>query len=198
MSPDRDFTHTTTNERATTPAATPEMVQNTTFVLTEPQRSYLATVRPWYYSPETQLYSAVSDFWLSLFAPVVAYWLFCFFFEILDRADWEWLRGYKIHESSEVSSRNRVTKRQVLVAVVLQHIIQIALGYFWMDTDAETGVPISTHVPRMEAIAPIILRFLEAAVGHQFAAHLWLHKAQDLVYYVYWWAIPLAQLFAGW
>ena len=66
-----------------------------------------------------------------------------------------------------------------------------------MDANAETGGPVSIHVPRMEALTPTVLRSLEALVGRQFAAYLWVHKAQDLVYYVYWWAIPLAQLFAG-
>ena len=173
------------------------MTQNATFILSDRHKSYLATVRPWYYNPNVQLSRLMSDFWLSLFAPVIAYWLFCTFFEILDGTNWKWLKKYKIHESSEVTSRNRVTKRQVLVAVVIQHIIQIALGYFWMDTDAETGVPISMHIPRMEAVAPTVLHSLEAAVGRQFAAHLWLHKGQDLVYYAYWWAIPLFQLLAG-
>jgi len=189
--------HTTTNEHATTPATTPEMTQNATFILSDRHKSYLATVRPWYYNPDAQLSRLISDFWLSLLAPVIAYWLFCTFFEILDGTNWKWLKKYKIHESSEVTSRNRVTKSQVLVAVVIQHIIQIMLGYFWMDTDAETGVPISMHIPRMEAVAPAVLRSLEAAVGRQFAAHLWHHKAQDLVYYTYWWAIPLFQLLAG-
>jgi len=67
-----------------------------------------------------------------------------------------------------------------------------------MDVDAETGGPISMHVPRVEAVAPTVLRSLEALLGRRLAAYLWLHKGQDLVYYVYWWAIPLVQLFAGW
>ena len=173
------------------------MTHNATHALSDRHKSYLATVRPWYYNPDVQLTRVMSDFWLSVLAPVVAYWAFCTFFEILDGTDWKWLRKYKIHESSEVTSRNRVTKRQVLVAVVIQHIIQMTLGYLWMDTDAETGVPISMHIPRMEAIAPTILCTLKAAVGSEFAAYVWLHKAQDLVYYTYWWAIPLAQLLAG-
>ena len=175
----------------------PEMTQNATSALTEPHKSYLATVHPWYYNPSAQLHSTMSDFWLSLLAPVVAYWLFCAFFETLDRADWRWLKKYKIHESSEVTSRNRVTKGQVLAAVAFQQVIQVTLAYFWMDTNAETGVPIAIHVPRMEAIAPIVLHFLGVVVGRQFAAYLWLHKAQDIVYFTYWWAIPLAQLLAG-
>ena len=173
------------------------MARNATFPLTEPHKSYLSTVRPWYYEPDTQLWNVTSDFWLSLLGPISAYWLFCSLFEILDRADWEWLKKYKIHESSEVISRNRVTKRQVILAVIIQQVIQITLGYFWMDENAETGGPISTHIPRMEALAPTVLRSLQALVGRQLAAYLWLHKAQDIIYYVYWWVVPLVQLFAG-
>ena len=193
--------HTTTTHKHTTPAttqtATPGMAPNTTFVLTELHKSYIASVHPWYYSPNSQLHSGMSDFWLSLLAPVAAFWLFCALFEILDRTHWEWLEKYKIHEGLEVTSRNRVTKSRVVAAVVLQHVIQITLGYFWMDTDGKAGGPVSMHVPRMEAIAPAVLRTLEAMVGSQLAAYLWLHKAQDIVYYVYWWAIPLTQLLVG-
>lgn len=174
------------------------MTKNATLALTELHKSYLANVHPWYYNPNAQLWSATPDFWISVLGPVIAYWLFCAFFEILDRGDWEWLRKYKIHESSEVTSRNRVTRSQVLAAVIFQQAIQITLGYLWMDVDAETGGPISMHIPRVEAVAPTVLRSLEALLGRRLAAYLWLHKGQDLVYYVYWWAIPLVQLFAGW
>jgi sphinganine C4-monooxygenase len=49
----------------------------------------------------------------------------------------------------------------------------------------------------MEAIAPAILTSLDVIFGRRAAALLWLHKTQDFIYYVYWWAIPLAQLLAG-
>ena len=173
------------------------MLQNATSPLSEPYKSYLSAARPWYYEPDAQLWNVMSDFWLSLLAPVVAYWLLSAVFETLDCADWEWLKKYKIHENSEVTSRNRATRKEVLVAVIAQHTIQLALGYLWMDENGKTGGPISAHVPQMEALALTILRFLEAIVGRRFAAYLWTHKAQELVYYVYWWAIPLAQLLAG-
>jgi hypothetical protein len=160
-------------------------------------KSYLPAVHPWYCKPDPQLLTVMSDFWLTLLAHIIAYWLLCFFFEILDRADWVWLKRYKIHESPEVTSRNRGSKTHVLAAVIFQQVMQIALGYFWVDTNAETGGPVSTHVPRMEALAPTVLDSLKTLVGSRVATYLWLHKAQDLVYYVYWWAIPLAQLFAG-
>ena len=173
------------------------MVQDAAFPLAETHKSYLSTVRPWYYRSDAQLCGVMTDFWLSLLGPIITYWLLSAFFEILDRANWEWLRKYRIHESTEVASRNRVTKEQVLVAVVVQQVIQVALGYLWMDENGESGGLISTHVPRMEVLAPTVLRFLGALVGRRFAAYVWLHKAQDLVYYAYWWAIPLAQLLAG-
>ena len=175
----------------------PGMAQNATSLLTDSHKSYLSTVHPWYYKPDTQLLGGMSDFYLALLGPIIAHWLFCAAFEILDRSDWEWLKEYKIHESSEVASRNRVTRKQVLVTVILQQVVQIALGYSWIDGNSNTGGPISTHLPRMEALAPIVLRSVETLVGRRFAGYLWLHKAQDLVYSVYWWGIPLFQLLAG-
>jgi sphinganine C4-monooxygenase len=174
------------------------MAQNSTFLLTAPHKSYLSAVHPWYYDPNPRLWNPMSDFWFSLVGPVVAYWLLSGFFEILDRGDWEWLQKYKIHESGEVTSRNKVTRRQVVVAVILQQVFQVMLGYLWMDPTVNTGGPLSMHVPRMEAIAPTILCSLKALLGHRLAAFFWRHKAQDLVYYVYWWAIPFAQVLAGW
>lgn len=173
------------------------MAQNSTFLLTELHKFNLSAVHPWYYNPNPQLWSTVSDYWLSILMPVAGYWLLSSIFEILDRGDWEWLQKHKIHESSEVTSRNRVTKKQVILMVILQQVIQITLAYFWMDPTMETGGPMSVHVPRMEAIAPTVLHALEALFGRHLATLLWRHKAQDLVYYVYWWAIPLAQLIAG-
>ena len=173
------------------------MARNSTSLLLGPHKSYLSAVRPWYYDPNPQQWSAMSDLWLSLLGPVAAYWLLCGLFEILDRGDWEWLQKYKIHETPGAASRNKVTKKQVITAVIFQQVAQITLGYFWMEADVETGGPISMHVPRMEVIAPTILRSLELLFGRHLAAYLWRHKAQDLVYYVYWWAIPLAQLLAG-
>ena len=185
--------HLTPHDPATTTAMSP----NSTFPLTGFHKSYLSATHPWYYNPNPQLWSVMSDYLLSVLGPVAAYWLLSGLFEILDRGDWEWLRKYKIHESSEVTSRNRVTKKDVLAAVILQQAIQITLGYFWMDSTTKNGGPTSMHIPRMEALAPTILRSLEALFGHRAAAFLWLHKAQDLIYYVYWWAIPLAQLVFG-
>ena len=173
------------------------MAQKATFPLTELHRSYLSTVRPWYYKPDVRLLGVMSDFWLAVLGPVIAYWLFCALFEILDKAEWEWLNEYRIHEGSEAILQNRAARGQVFAVVILQQIIQIALSYFWIDENTKTGGSILTRVPLMEALAPTVLRSLEVVVGHSFAVYLWLHKAQDLVYYAYWWAIPLAQLFAG-
>ena len=173
------------------------MAQKPTFPLTELHKSYLSTVGPWYYKSDVRLLGVMSDFWLTVLGPVIAYWLFCGLFEILDKAEWEWLNKYRIHKGSEAISRNRATRGQVFAMVILQQIIQIVLSYFWIDENTKTGGPISTHVPLMEALAPTVLRSLEVVVGHSFATYLWLHKAQDLVYYAYWWAIPLGQLFAG-
>ena len=173
------------------------MAQNSTFPLLEPYKSYLSTARPWYYEPNARTWNAMSEFWFLLLAPIVAHWLLCGVFEAMDRTEWEWLKKYKIHEDSEITSRNRVSRGEVVVAVLVQQVIQLTLGYLWVDESVKTGGPVSAHVPQMEALAPTILRYLEALVGRRLAAYVWIHKGQDVVYYVYWWAIPLAQLLAA-
>ena len=58
------------------------------FLLTGHHESYLSVVHPWYYD-NLRLWIAMSDFWLSLVGPVVAYWLLSGLFETLDMGDWE-------------------------------------------------------------------------------------------------------------
>ena len=173
------------------------MPLNSTFPLAGLHDSYLSTAHPWYYDPNPRLFNAMPDHWFSVLCPVAAYWLLSGFFDILDTGDWRWLQKYKIHESAEVTSRNRISKKQVIAAVILQHIIQMTLGYFWMDSTAETGGSPSTHIPQMDAIAPTILSSLETLLGRRVTTYLWRHHAQGLVYFVYWWAIPLVQLLGG-
>jgi len=173
------------------------MAQNLTFPFAPHHRVYLSAVHPWYYDPSPRFWGSMSDPWLPVVVPFTAHWLLCAFFEVLDRAGWEWLEKYRVQESSEVTSRNLVTKRQVLTAVLFQQAIQFVFTWIWMDPSMNQGGPVAMHVSQMEIIAPGILRCLEALFGHRLATFLWFHKAQDFVYYAYWWGIPLAQLLAA-
>lgn len=68
----------------------------------------------------------LSDFYLSLLAPVIAYWFVSIFFHIIDVYDiWP---QYRLHTPAEIASRNRATRSEVLRDVIFQQIIQMATG----------------------------------------------------------------------
>lgn len=139
---------------------------------------------PWYYSPRPSLVDGISDHHLALAAPIVAYWSLSLFFHYLDTRDWKSLQKYRIHDSSEVASRNRVSRSTVILAVIFQQIVQTALGLFWMD--AETTAAVDHDAKTAE-----ISRWFALVFGQQSFA------PDSLSYFVYWWGIPSLQfLFA--
>ncbi|KAK7056174.1 Sphingolipid C4-hydroxylase sur2 [Paramarasmius palmivorus] len=138
---------------------------------------------PLYYSYRTSLIDEVPDSKLALASPVIAYWILSLFYHFLDISTWKWLERYRIHESAEVTRRNRVTKWQVVKAVVFQQFVQTLLGWFWLDERH----PVTNHVPNLQNLVKVI----EVWVGGDPRV---LHNS---AYFLYWWGIPLLQLFVA-
>jgi sphinganine C4-monooxygenase len=138
---------------------------------------------PWYYSSKLSLVEGVPDHYLALAAPFAAYWALSLFFHYLDTRDWKVLEQYRIHDSAEVASRNRVSRTAVVWTVILQQVIQTALGIFWLSEEHHRA---SDHTARVADIS----RRLALVVGASEHAHPILPR---LAYYIYWWAIPLIQ-----
>ncbi|KAF5349336.1 hypothetical protein D9758_011751 [Tetrapyrgos nigripes] len=142
-------------------------------------------------SATPSLFEGVSDPILTLAAPVLAYWVSSLVFHVLDISGWKWLDSYRLHDSEEVKSKNLVSKTDVLVAVVFQHIVQTALGYFWLE-DKTSHLD---HARHMDAIAswaePLVNLVLGETVENKKMKSLVLH---EVGYYVYWWAIPTMQM----
>lgn len=134
---------------------------------------------PFYYSCNSQLIQDIPDHYVTLAAPVIAYWTLCLFFHWLDMSDWKWLEKYRIHESVEVTSKNRVTRTQVVWAVIFQHILQTALGYVVLSDEHQSMLD---HPARVATISS----YIQPLLGETLAA--------SLAYFVYWWAIPTVQL----
>ncbi|KAH8093743.1 sphingosine hydroxylase [Cristinia sonorae] len=170
-------------------------MNSTTKLLTSHQQDYLSTHTPFYYSPHPNLFPSFSDVYLSLAAPVLAYWISSCFFHVLDVSDWRWLDRYRLHESAEVKSRNLVTRTEVLKAVIFQQIIQTILGLWWME-DTISGAGID-HVGRMAAMLPGLTNILKRVLGDSLAASCLENYGSQLLYTMYWWAIPIAKFFLG-
>lgn len=86
-------------------------------------------------TPKPSVFSCMSDGMVSLIAPVVAYWGFSLMFHITDV--FELAEKYRIHDSEEVKSRNRVGRVEVFCEVIFQHIVQTTAGFLFLCLDAE-------------------------------------------------------------
>lgn len=65
----------------------------------------------------------ISDFWLTVIAPHIAYWLVSLFFHLIDVYDV--FPQYRLHTPEEISQRNLASRWQVARDVVIEQIIQM-------------------------------------------------------------------------
>ncbi|KAJ4392175.1 Sphingolipid C4-hydroxylase sur2 [Gnomoniopsis smithogilvyi] len=65
----------------------------------------------------------ISDFWLVIIAPHIAYWLVSLFFHLIDIYDV--FPQYRLHTPEEISQRNLASRYQVARDVVIEQIIQM-------------------------------------------------------------------------
>ncbi|OCH91015.1 sphingosine hydroxylase [Obba rivulosa] len=159
------------------------------------QIHYLSTNTPVYYSPRPSLLSWIPDHLLALAAPVVAYWIASLFFHTLDISSWKYLNKYRIHDSAEVQSRNRATRVQVLCAVLLQQLVQTLIGYWWMD-QRPTGAAVD-HLGNILGLAPSLSGVVLRMFGNTQGSVILRNYGAELLYSLYWWAIPVSKFFLG-
>lgn len=148
---------------------------------------------PFYYSYEPSLIPWLSDKDLSLAAPIAAYWSLSLFFHALDvwGEHWAWLQPYRIHESAEVKSRNLVSKSSVVMAVIIQQVIQTILGALFLEDTAHTV----DHCARMRKWSPFLVQSTLLYMGDPSRAQQFLQTwGPSIVHFVYWWLIPALQL----
>lgn len=74
--------------------------------------------------PLPDLFPWISDFWLSLLLPHVAYWVVSMFFHIIDIYDL--FPQYRLHTPEEITQRNLAGRWEVARDVLIEQCIQIA------------------------------------------------------------------------
>lgn len=92
-----------------------------------PLPSYTATLMPDLFP------NYISDFWLSIIAPHVAYWVIAMIFHLIDVYDL--FPQYRLHTPEEISQRNLATRWQVARDVILEQVIQMATAAFLSLTE---------------------------------------------------------------
>lgn len=145
---------------------------------------------PWYFSTRPELVPGVSDKSLSLFAPFAIYWGFSLFFHVLDRAQFAALERYRIHEPEEVKTKNRVTVREVIVAVLFQQFLQTLLGLFALEDD----VVVIDHASELNKWGRRVAKVALAAAGNKAGGEFMTQYGRQVASWLYWWGYPTLQL----
>lgn len=92
-----------------------------------PLPSYTATLMPDLFP------DYISDFWLSIIAPHIVYWIVSLIFHLIDVYDL--FPQYRLHTPEEISQRNLATRWQVARDVLLEQVIQMATAAFLSLTE---------------------------------------------------------------
>lgn len=147
---------------------------------------------PFYHADRPDAFPGLSDKYLSLFTPVVAYWVYSLFWHFIDTSEFAFFERYRIHEPEEIKKRNRVTRSQVVYMVIVQHLLQLLLAYVWFEDEA---LPTELdHRQNMLWYAYGIHKAANALLSPSIANRLLsVAKSTNLVSWIYWWGVPTAQ-----
>ena len=177
-------------------ALLPQQAYNTSLLSTITPTSIQS---PFYHTYRPHLLSWISDRYLALAGPVVAYWVLSLIFHCIDTAQIPYFEKRRIHESPEVLARNRATVWQVVRAVVVQHTLQTVLGILWLEDDATIlrREVHRDHLGDMASLAPSVANLTFLALGHRAGERVLKAHGPDLVRFMYWWGIPCARMLFG-
>lgn len=89
-------------------------------------------------TPVQPLIPYISDFILSLIAPIATYWIVSLIFHYIDTHDiWP---QYRLHTPAEITQRNHVSRYEVARDVIIQQVIQVGMGAVLGLTEPEQMV----------------------------------------------------------
>ena len=155
-------------------------------------RALIEETIPSYYSSSPRAVSFVNDKYLSLAAPVIAYWVSSFAFHMLDVLQLPATEKYRLHPPQEVAKRNLVGVGRVLAMVVLQHVLQTVLGILVVEDTPHTA----TERTDVHVVPDVlgVYRTLEQLVGHVVTPSAQLQNILlRIAIALYWWTIPWLQ-----
>ena len=89
--------------------------------------SDLPPLPEYHLTPLPPLLPPIPDKLLTLLLPIVAYWGLSMFFHWIDTKDY--FPQYRLHTPAEVSKRNRVSRWEVVRDVLIQQVVQTAVGW---------------------------------------------------------------------
>lgn len=148
---------------------------------------------PIYYTPKTQLLSWINDKDLSLLTPVAIYWAASLLFEAMDWSNLPFFEKYRIHEPEEVKRRNKVSATTVFWMVVIQQILQTALGYWALDENEAIHEAMTDHRVNLQTYGAYISRAAFLLLGPSTGSKVLRYCGAEVTSWVYWWGVPIVQ-----
>lgn len=153
---------------------------------------YVLSSPPFYYTSKPSVLESISDDTLATLGPIAVYWVYSFFFHILDSIESPLLGRFRIHDSAEIKSRNLVTRTGCMLWVAVQQVVQIIMAwYLVVDDIVLPGLGFLTDIPGMKNA---VIYAAQLVLGEPTATRFLQAYGAQSVWLVYWWAIPLAQL----
>ena len=149
---------------------------------------------PFYYRHTTSLLPYMSDKYLSLLAPIIIYWVGSLWFFFLDTAQFPFFEKYRLHEPQEISLRNRVSAKRVVVMVLLQQVVQTMLGLLFLDGDEVSYMQVfQDHEANVAALGVKVANMLIGVAGFSKGVQILHVMGPSLANWLYWWGIPAVQ-----
>jgi sphinganine C4-monooxygenase len=91
--------------------------------------------------------------------------------------------------------KNRVTVKQVIWAVLLQQVIQTALGLAWLEDDDPLTGPFRDHAGDIANYFNFTTSTLLFVLGKNWGSTVVKQHGHALASWMYWWGVPTFQFF---
>jgi len=148
---------------------------------------------PFYHVARNRLVPSMADANLSMLVIFVVYWVVSLAFHLLDISSISYFEKYRIHEPEEVKRKNRVSRTNVVIAVLVQQALQTALGIAWFNE--EEDIMAIDHRKALLVYGEWISRIAFAALGPKLGSSLLRSCGAELTSWMYWWGVPILQFF---
>ncbi|KAK0549754.1 Sphingolipid C4-hydroxylase sur2 [Tilletia horrida] len=150
---------------------------------------------PFYFANRDHMLPFISDKYLSLLAPILIYWATSLTYHALDVLQLPYFEQYRLHESEEVTKRNKVTVPQVVKMVLVQQAIQTVLGLLVLDGDEVAHAQVfADHRAKIQSLGVSTAQLLASLVGEQRTIQaLTALGGAKAIEWLYWWGIPIFQ-----
>ncbi|KAK6353212.1 hypothetical protein TWF696_005194 [Orbilia brochopaga] len=131
---------------------------------TGPTSSFVPPIGEPILQPAAPLLPFISDPLLSCVAPIIVYWILSMTFHYIDQN--ELLEQFRLHTPEEVLKRNHVSRYEVIRDVVIQQIVQFAVGWVLGYTEPQemTGAE-PWHIYRLSQTIGWFVTSLFAVLG---------------------------------